>query len=185
MGDIYKKSTTDMFVTGAELPAVTGYSAPYGNNADMETKGFEVSLGWTDSFRAGNKPFNYSVRFSLWDSKSKITKYTSKSNTLPTIYSNAYYEGMELGEIWGYHVVGLFATDEEAQRQQKLRRTIFAAQLLRTGPECKPQHPEAAAPPKHDAAAEIPLRNDLPTGRRPDEPSQFLPADRIQRFGGL
>ena len=104
-----------MFVTGAELPAVTGYSAPYGNNADMRTRGFEVSLGWTDSFRMANKPFNYSVRLSLWDSKSIITKYTSKSNTLPTLYANAYYEGMELGEIWGYHVVGLFATDEEAQ----------------------------------------------------------------------
>ena len=58
-----------MFVTGAELPAVTGYSAPYGNNADMRTRGFEVSLGWTDSFRMANKPFNYSVRLSLWDSK--------------------------------------------------------------------------------------------------------------------
>lgn len=115
VGDIYQKETTDMFVTGAELPAVTGYAAPYGNNADMRTRGFEASLGWTDSFRAGNKPFTYSIRFSLWDSKSKITKYTSKTNTLPTIYSNAYYEGMELGEIWGYHVDGLFATDEEAQ----------------------------------------------------------------------
>ena len=74
VGDIYQKETTDMFVTGAELPAVTGYSAPYGNNADMRTRGFEVSLGWTDSFRVANKPFNYSVRLSLWDSKSIITK---------------------------------------------------------------------------------------------------------------
>ena len=56
VGDIYQKETTDMFVTGAELPAVTGYSAPYGNNADMRTRGFEVSLGWTDSFRMANKP---------------------------------------------------------------------------------------------------------------------------------
>lgn len=61
-----------------------GYSgALQGNNADMRTRGFEVSLGWTDSFRMANKPFNYSVRLSLWDSKSIITKYTSKSNTCP------------------------------------------------------------------------------------------------------
>ena len=115
VADIYRKRTTDMFVVGAELPAVTGYSAPYGNNADMETKGFEVALGWNDNFQAGGKPFSYNIRLSLWDSKSKITKYTSKSNTLPTIYNQTYYEGMELGEIWGYHVDGLFATDEEAQ----------------------------------------------------------------------
>lgn len=115
VGDIYQKETVDMFVTGAELPAVTGYAAPYGNNADMRTRGFEVSLGWTDSFRAGGKPFNYNLRLTLWDSRSIITKYTSKSNTIPLIYKNAYYEGMELGEIWGYRVLGLFATDEEAQ----------------------------------------------------------------------
>lgn len=115
VGDIYKKETTDMFVTGAELPAVAGYSAPYGNNADMRTLGFEASLAWNDGFQLAGKPFNYNVRFSLWDSQSKITKYTSKSNILPTLYANSYYEGMELGEIWGYHVEGLFATDEEAQ----------------------------------------------------------------------
>lgn len=124
VGDIYQKETTDMFVTGAELPAVTGYAAPYGNNADMRTRGFEVSLGWADSFRLGSKPFGYNIRLSLWDSKSVITKYTSKSNTIPLIYKHSYYEGMELGEIWGYHVLGLFATDQEAQewglaKQQK------------------------------------------------------------------
>lgn len=126
VGDIYRKATTDMFVVGAELPAVTGYSAPYGNNADMVTRGIELSLGWQDHFYVDNKPFNYSVRLSMWDSKSKITKYTSKTNTLPTIYSTKYYEGMELGEIWGYHVEGLFQTDEEAQEYgSKYQKTTF------------------------------------------------------------
>jgi TonB-linked SusC/RagA family outer membrane protein len=116
VGDIYRKATNNMFVVGAELPAVTGYSAPYGNNADMVTKGIELSLGWQDHFHLANKPFSYNIRLSMWDSKSKITKYTSKTNTLPTVYSpNNYYEGMELGEIWGYHVLGLFQSDEEAQ----------------------------------------------------------------------
>lgn len=122
VGDIYQKETKDMFVTGEELPAVTGYSAPYGNNADMRTRGFEVSLGWVDSFCEGNKPLVYNIRLSLWDSKSIITKYTSKSNSIPLIYKNAYYEGMELGEIWGYHVLGLFATDEEAQEWGKVKQ---------------------------------------------------------------
>lgn len=114
VGDIYSKTTSDMFVVGAEIPAVAGYSAPYGNNADMNTKGIELSLGWNDHFQLAGKPFNYSVRVSYWDSKSKITKYTAKTNTLPTLYANSYYEGMELGEIWGYHVLGLFQSDEEA-----------------------------------------------------------------------
>lgn len=114
VGDIYRKATTDMFVVGAELPAVAGYAAPYGNNADMVTKGIELALGWQDSFQLFGKPFSYNIRLSYWDSLSKITKYTAKTNTLPTIYSNSYYEGMTIGEIWGYHVLGLFQTQEEA-----------------------------------------------------------------------
>jgi len=115
VGDVYEKKTTDMFVVGAEIPAIAGYSAPKGNNADMMTRGFEVSLGYKDNLKIADDDFSYNVRLSLWDSKSKITRYTSRTNTLPTIYSTAYYEGMTLGEIWGYHVDGLFATDEEAQ----------------------------------------------------------------------
>lgn len=114
-GDIYNKETTDMYVVGAEIPAVAGYSAPKGNNADMRTRGFETSIAWRDGFQLAEKRFNYNVRLSFWDSKSKITKYTAKTNILPSIYSTSYYEGMELGEIWGYQVEGLFATDEEAQ----------------------------------------------------------------------
>ena len=113
--DVYWKNTTDMYVVGAEIPAVAGYSAPKGNNADMKTRGFEFSISWNDSFNLIDSPFSYNARFSLWDSRSFITRYTSKSNLLPLKYtSGRYYEGMELGEIWGYHCLGLFPTDEEA-----------------------------------------------------------------------
>jgi len=115
VGDIYEKTTSDMFVVGAEIPAVAGYAAPRGNNADMVTKGYELSLAYKGDFAVKSDRLNFNVRLAFWDSKSKITKYTSKTNTLPTLYSTAYYEGMNLGEIWGYQVDGLFATDEEAQ----------------------------------------------------------------------
>ena len=52
---------------------------------------------------------------SVWDNTSKITRYTSKTGTLPTNYKVNYYEGMTLGEIWGYRCDGLFQSDEEAQ----------------------------------------------------------------------
>ncbi len=115
VGDIFEKNTTDMYVVGAEIPAAVGYSAPKGNNADMRTRGWELSLAWNDSFQLAGKSFNYNARFALWDSRSFITRYTSKTNYVPLIYANSYYEGMEIGEFWGYHVDGLFASDEEAQ----------------------------------------------------------------------
>lgn len=113
-GDVYRKMTTDMYVVGAELPAVYGNSAPKGNYADMKTDGWELSIGWRDSFKAGGKDFTYGIKAMVWDSRSTITRYTSKTGTLPTIYSTAYYEGMEIGEIWGYKIAGLFESAQEA-----------------------------------------------------------------------
>ncbi len=114
-GDIYRKATTDMYVAGDELPAVYGNSAPKGNYADMRTDGWEISLSWRDSHLVGGKTLSYNIKASLWDSVSKITRYTSKTGSLPTNYSIRYYEGMTLGEMWGYRCDGLFQSDEEAQ----------------------------------------------------------------------
>ncbi len=111
--DIYRKNITNMYVVGQELPAVYGNSAPKGNNADLRTNGWEASLSWRDHFYLAGKPFNWSVKASVWDATSKITKYTSTTNTLPTIYATHYYESMTIGEIWGYEADGFFQSKED------------------------------------------------------------------------
>ena len=110
--DIYRKKTTDMYVVGEELPAVYGNSAPKGNYADMHTDGWEASISWRNTHTVGGKPLSYNIKVSVWDNTSKITRYTSKTGTLPTNYKVNYYEGMTLGEIWGYRCDGLFQSDE-------------------------------------------------------------------------
>ncbi len=111
--DVYKRYTTDMYVAGAELPAVYGNEAPYGNYADMRTDGWEFSLGWRDRLKVAGKDFSYNVKAMVWTSDTYVTRYTSTTNTLPTIYSNRYYEGMHIGEIWGYRVAGFFQNAED------------------------------------------------------------------------
>lgn len=113
--DIYRKKTTDMYVVGEELPAVFGNSAPKGNYADMRTDGWEASLSWRDSHKVAGKTLSYNIKVAVWDNTSKITRYTAKTGTLSTNYSINYYEGMTLGEMWGYKCDGLFQSDEEAQ----------------------------------------------------------------------
>ncbi len=76
---------------------------------DLRTKGWELSLGWNDSFALMGKRFNYTVLATLGDNLTEITKYNNSEKKLTD-----YYEGMKLGEIWGYRVDGLFASDEEA-----------------------------------------------------------------------
>lgn len=106
--DYYIKNTTDMYTVGKTLPAVFGNSSPKGNYADMRTYGWEISLGWRDSFNLAGSPFSYGVKGMLWDSRSYVTRYNNDTKRLTD-----YYEGMELGEIWGLHVVGLFADNAD------------------------------------------------------------------------
>lgn len=112
--DAYIRKTTDMFTKGLTLPAVFGADAPKGNYADLETKGWEISLGWRDSFNEVGKPFSYTVRFVMSDYKAKILKYNNPEKRL-----NDYYEGQQLGEIWGYETLGFFVSDADIANSPK------------------------------------------------------------------
>jgi hypothetical protein len=79
----------------------------------FEQNGWEVAMNWKDDISVAGKPFSYNVGFALGDYLTKITKYHNPDKLL----SN-YYEGQTLGDIWGYHVIGLFKTDREAAEYQ-------------------------------------------------------------------
>ncbi|MDR3183928.1 MAG: TonB-dependent receptor [Prevotellaceae bacterium] len=101
--DVYRRNITEMYTIGPTLPAVYGADSPRGNNAEMKTIGWEVSLQWRDQFNIAGKPFSYHIKGMLWDSRSWITKFYNQNKNLGN-----YYEGQEIGEIWGYHIEGLF-----------------------------------------------------------------------------
>jgi TonB-linked SusC/RagA family outer membrane protein len=103
VGDAYIRNTTDMYTIGMTLPAVFGATPPKGNYADLKTTGWEGSLSWRDRFNISTKPFNYEVRVTLADNKSIIQKYNN-----PEMVLTDYYEGQEIGEIWGYVTEGFF-----------------------------------------------------------------------------
>ncbi|WP_223816080.1 SusC/RagA family TonB-linked outer membrane protein [Adhaeribacter rhizoryzae] len=107
-GDAYIRETTDMYTIGMTLPAIFGATSPRGNYADLKTTGWEINLNWRDQFQVGSKPFNYRVGFNLADNKSKILKYNN-----PNKFLNDYYEGMKLGEMWGYVTEGFFTSADE------------------------------------------------------------------------
>lgn len=130
-GDYYVRNTVDMLTNGVELPAVYGATVPQMNTADLRTKGYELALSWRDSFALAGRKFNYSVGVTLSDYRSHITRYDNKDK----VFSKSYYEGMRLGEIWGYHVDGLFASDEEAAEYASKVDLSYVAKNL--GPEGK------------------------------------------------
>jgi len=106
--DWYKRRTYNMYTTGPTLPDTYGADSPKGNYADMYTRGWEFSLTWHDSFTLGSSPFNYGLKATLADSRSFITKYYN-----PTYSIKDYYEGYEIGDVWGYRVEGIFQNQEQ------------------------------------------------------------------------
>ena len=113
--EAYIRDTKDMLTDGVALPSVYGASEPDMNAADLRTKGYELAIGWRDQISLFGKPFGYNVGATLSDFKTVITKYDNKEYT----FAKDYYEGMVLGEIWGFEIDGLFQSDAEAQAYAK------------------------------------------------------------------
>ena len=108
-GDYYVRNTTDLYIAGPEIPATFGDSTPKGNYGALQTRGWELTLSWRDQFKLAGRDFSYNVKGSLWDSRTWVTKYYNQSGGMFN-----YYEGKELGEIWGFRTDGLFLSNEEA-----------------------------------------------------------------------
>jgi len=105
--DIFTRYTNNEVGPGVDLPEILGTGVPSTNNTSLKTNGFELQLSWSDRFSNG---FAYSIRASLANSKSVVTKYPNPTGSLST-----YYVGETLGDIWGYTTIGIAKTDQEMQ----------------------------------------------------------------------
>ena len=106
--DFYRRDTKGMLTLGRELPGVLGKEEPQENAANLKTRGWELSIDYQDNFNLAGKPFNWGARFVLSDSRTWITKFDN-----PTKNLTQYYEGQEIGEIWGLQSDGFFQSAEE------------------------------------------------------------------------
>ena len=108
-GDYYVRNTTDLYIAGPEIPATFGAATPKGNYGALQTKGWELTIAWKDGFKLAGKDFRYNLKASLWDSRTWVTKYYNQSGGMFN-----FYEGKELGEIWGFRTDGYFLSNDEA-----------------------------------------------------------------------
>lgn len=108
-GDYYVRYTDDMYSSGPELPAILGAATPKGNYGQLTTRGWELTLSWRDAFKVAGRDFNYSIKGSLWDSRTWVTRFNNDSHNI-----FGFYEGKEIGELWGFRTDGLFVSNEEA-----------------------------------------------------------------------
>lgn len=106
--DYFNRTTDDMIGPAPVLGSVLGTNAPKTNNTKMRTTGWELELGWRDHIG----DFGYGVHFNLSDNTSKILEYPFDGE-FENQSINGYYNGKEMGEIWGFKAEGLAQTQEQ------------------------------------------------------------------------
>ncbi|MFB5944239.1 SusC/RagA family TonB-linked outer membrane protein [Albibacterium profundi] len=148
--DYYKKTTRDMLLA-LEIPAFMGYDNPDQNAGTMNTKGWDVQVGWRD--RIGE--FRYSV-------SANISDYESMMGNLSGIVflgDQIIKEGVEYNSWYGYRSDGLF------QSQEDIDNSALLSQVVRPG-DVKYQdvggtggEPDGVINPEYDR---VPLGGSLP-----------------------
>ena len=104
--DWYMRENIGMLVTGNEIVRYVGIaSAPLENGGNMRTFGWEFQLDYNHAF---SKDVAVYGTFTLSDSKSKITKWNNTTGSL-----TGWYEGKEVGEIWGFETDRYFTSDAD------------------------------------------------------------------------
>ena len=119
--DYYIRRTSDMLIK-VSYPNVLGTVAPPANAAELETRGWELTLSWKDKI---GENFSYNIGFVLSDSQAEITNYNNPTGDIST-----YYNGHKIGEIWGYRVEGLFQNDDEVANwysQKEISNVVWGA----------------------------------------------------------
>lgn len=104
-GDWYYKKTSNMLLQMPIAP-ILGLSSPYDNVGDMNTKGWEITLGWRD--RIGE--VGYSLSFNLSDDVSTMGYIGDKESISG---GKIIKEGYEYQSWYGYVSDGLFQTQEQ------------------------------------------------------------------------
>lgn len=106
--DWFKRTTKNMISPGITLPASYGAGAPQRNFGELEGKGWELAIDYSHTLSNG---IHFTLTGTLSDAVEKITKYPNTTKSLPAVIAGlntTYYEGMTIGEIWGYETDRLF-----------------------------------------------------------------------------
>jgi TonB-linked SusC/RagA family outer membrane protein len=134
--DVWKRRTTNMLYQKA-IPQVLGQAtAPSVNVGEMMNKGFDIALGYRGS--AMNNELKFNVNLDVSHYKNEIVKLAGVSGEVlqGTAYREQIYTRTQSGrafpEFFGYKVLGIFQTAEEAAAWPK----AFGA----TGTYNKPGH---------------------------------------------
>lgn len=112
--DYFWKINDNMLIP-VTYPSMLGATAPDSNSGKLRTKGFELTLKWTDKI---NKDFSYSVMFQLSDAVNKLIDYGGADTY--NIGLNSVREGYPLNSYFAYVYDGVIRNQAELDEYKKL-----------------------------------------------------------------
>ncbi|THU34858.1 TonB-dependent receptor [Niastella caeni] len=126
--DWFQRTTSNMISTGSTLPSSYGTTAPVRNFGELQGKGWELAVDFTHTLSNG---LHFTVTGTLSDAVEKITRFANTTKSLPaslTALNLTYYEGMTIGEIWGYETDRLFQ-ESDFSGQDANGKWIYKAEV--------------------------------------------------------
>ncbi len=118
--DYYNKKTEQAIFNIPILGSLgTSNSVLLGNQADFRNRGFELSATWSDKTEGG---LTYSISGNIGINNNKVLNVTSGSNPIDAggdglnnaVVPTRTVVGMPIGSFYGYQVVGILQTAQEA-----------------------------------------------------------------------
>lgn len=109
--DYFIKRNLDMLTNGTTHTDTYGQSDQLGNNADMSTYGYELSIRFNQPFMLAGKPARVGVTAGIGNNWTIVDRY--EGNAEGSIKAWQYHKGQRLGKIWGFRTNGLFQTEED------------------------------------------------------------------------
>jgi len=103
---VYESHTTSLVGPGEPLPAVLGTAVPKRNEGEIRTRGWELEASWKHRVN----DFSYELRAVVSDYQSVVVSYNNPTNLL-----SSYYDGQNLGEIWGLESPGWFQSTSDIE----------------------------------------------------------------------
>ncbi|MDE6648302.1 MAG: TonB-dependent receptor [Muribaculaceae bacterium] len=99
--DYYKENRKNILLQNFNSSTLLGYDIPYTNYGEVDSWGWELSLGWNQII---NRDFSYSVRFNLSYNDNRIVK----DGQAPQLYDYQKTVGHRIGArsqllFWGYY----------------------------------------------------------------------------------
>lgn len=126
--DVFERITKDMLGPSEDVADMFGATVPNANNAVMRSRGWEFSIGYRGKI---GREIDYSVGAMVSDAQSTVLKYRNPTLTDP---AGRWYQGRNVGEIWGYKASGIIKSQTEADDYNKSTdATYLTAQKFEPG----------------------------------------------------